>query len=199
MIAFVYTEAFWTIVGNIATAAALAFVAYETLQLRSERKITLRAWVGDIGSRVIPMRVFNNRGESVKWEEWERESPEKQLGFAPTWIESSIKLKNFGQAPAINVQGRYLVVFDKKPSREDIVPVSFGPPFVMMPQGEQLFVFKDYGAHFHTSTGNTAYLVLEIKYESAGSKKERRFGFIAEWTRGAYEYIDSWNESSFDQ
>lgn len=190
-------EGFWIILGNIATAAALIFVGYETLKHRQERKIIFRAWVGDTGSALIPFRVFNPAGESRKFEEWEQMSQEDKAKFTASMIEAGIKVKNFGQAPAVYVRGRQKIV-NAKPSRKDILSAEFGPPFFIMPQAEQFYLFFDQGAHFYTAAGNTVYLILEIKYSSAGSKDEKSFGFIAEWTRGGYKIIDSWDETSFN-
>ena len=189
-------------IASIATIAAFIVLAYETTQLRKERKIMFRAWIGDFGTSIIPVKVLNKKGESMTIDEWKSEKMSDEMRkqqFDAVSVETAINLKNFGQIPAVNVQGRYKVILDKQPSRKEILPVEFGPVFVIMPQGESLYMFDDYGANFHVSEGKTAYLILDIKYNSASLKDERRFGFIAKMTRGSYRKIDSWDENSFDK
>ncbi len=188
-------------IASIATIAAFIILAYETTQLRKERKIMFRAWIGDFGTSIIPVKVLNKKGESMTIDEWKSEkmSDEMRKQFDAVSVETAINLKNFGQIPAVNVQGRYKIILDKQPSRKkilpeelkEILPEEFGPVFVIMPQGESLYMFDDYGATFHVSEGKTAYLILDIKYNSASLKDERRFGFIAKMTRGSYRKIDS--------
>jgi len=185
-----------TIIAGFSTAAALGFVGYQTLQLRKERNLTLRAWVGEHKSQFVTLRYFNQKNKSVTKSEWDKFSIIKQKQFGLSKVETGLPLKNFGKIPA-RAQGRHYLIISKKPSRTDISNVNFGNPFTIMPNGEQLYVFDDHIVIFHTSGGGIAYGIFDFSYISGDNNKKRRYGFLIQMTRAAYTILDSWDEESF--
>jgi hypothetical protein len=185
------------IITGILTSIGLIFVGYQTMMLRKEKNQTLRAWIDQADSQFQVLRYFNQKNEIKTRQEWENMSVKEHSEFQVSKLELAIKLKNFGQLPAM-IRGRYFYSIEEKPpSRKDISNIEFGDPFVIMPQGEQFLIIEDTMATFHTSKGGIAYMIIDLKYTSGDSDEEKKYGMLAELTRGGYKIKEIWNEKTF--
>lgn len=188
----------WVIVlSGLFSGIGLVFAGYQTMQLRKEKKLTLRAWIGEHGKDLEIFRVFNEKGDSRTNEEWlKRMDVNEKKQFGVSRAELLINLKNYGELPAI-VKGRDLPFFDSQPQRNVIETVDYGDAFVMMPSQEKPYIFDDKGVSLHTTKGGVAYYIFDFIYKSDESKKDKRYGFMTKVTRGGYMTIDTWNEKTY--
>lgn len=189
------------IVSAIGVTSASIINAYQTKITRDERNETRRAWIGDVDSHIILNRLFNRRGEIVTKIQWEHMSPQEKNTFDFTDAEYYIKLKNFGQSPAINARGRNAVFTDEQPDRNDIRSAPFGFSFILMPGDEQLYFFKIPREIIDLVERGSekVYFISEIEYNSGYSREKKKYGFMAEFTTGNFLKIDSWDERHIEK
>ncbi len=189
------------VVSGVGSAIALSLTAYQTKLSRDEKNETKRAWVGNADSHIALSRVFNASGSVLTKQHWDGLDLTNKRAFNLTQVEYQMKIKNFGSIPATNVKGRTMIAFGEKPDRQEIKEAEFGFPFILFPDQEQLYMFKmdrntvdELELH-----NNKAYFVNEFVYHSGNTKKERKFGFIAELSTGGFLLLDSWDEKSFNK
>ncbi|MGH2612856.1 MAG: hypothetical protein ACRDFB_07380 [Rhabdochlamydiaceae bacterium] len=192
----------WGIILSTSAAfASIIFLGYQTMKLREEKKLTLRAWMGDTGNHIIILRYFNNRGGIKTKEEWTKMSDVEKSEFNFSETEYAILIKNFGQVPATNVSGRYLPVLGQMPARSDITSSAFEFFSVVLPNDEKYHTFR---LNLETTDAisdrsKKVYFIFEVRYNSGKSKEEHKFGFIADFSHGVYVKLDTWDEESFNK
>lgn len=189
------------VVSGVGSGIALSLTAYQAKLSRDEKNENMRAWIGNADSQILLSRVFNASGSVLSKQHWEKLDLPSRSAFNLTEAEYQLKIKNFGSVPATNAKGRTMVVFGEKPDRTEISEASFGFPFILFPDQEQLYMFKmnrktldEIELH-----RNKAYFVNEFVYNSGDTRQERKFGFIAELSTGGFLLLDSWDEKSFSK
>jgi len=187
-------ESIVVIIAGFATAAAVIFLGYQTMKLRGERNMTLRAWLGQGESHVFVEGYFNKDDKYIPREKWLKLTQEKKNEFNVTEIRRYLELKNYGQLPATKVIVRTKFV-TKKPSRDDI-DTEFSSPSTMMPGETQkiFFILNRKEEGFIEDPSEECYLIYEVEYESP-KKKKRKFGMINSLSVQVYGIIDSWDEN----
>lgn len=186
------------IVSGLVGAGALIFTAIQTLKLREERKLTLRAWIGDVGSKFTTKNVINATGETMAYEEWKKLSESSKQQFDYKSVEIHFLVKNFGTVPAVDIRGRWFSNPSTEPSRAELDSTPFGDPFVIMPNAEKVmrfFLEKEYSEYLLDPL-STSFASLEIKYKSANSDKERLYGMSFGRKGDGFSVLKTWDEES---
>jgi hypothetical protein len=177
---------------------AVLITIYQTKKLRDEHNMTLRAWVGDTGSKITIVNVFNDRNEVKSYADWEKLTTTEKITFGDVGIELHIMLKNFGSVPAVDIKSRLYVHPNREPTQTELESVESGDPFVIMPQNEsttRFFLQKNIAEYFLNSS-ILSYTSLEIAYKSSNSKKQRIFGVSFVRKTGGFSIIRTWDEKS---
>ena len=190
------------VVAGIATAFAVIFLGYQTWKLRDERNLTLRAWVGESGAEILTHGYSNANNEFKSDEKWKGEmsTPEKN-SFNYTIVHKFFRLKNYGQIPAKELQKVVEFYIGNKPTKAQIESLQFDPPSVLMPNDESKVFFdltKEQNDTFVDGT-KTCYLVVNVKYKSSNSNKEKMMGYILKLEKGKGEPINLWDEETFHE
>lgn len=186
-----------TISAGFATAGALIFLGYQTMKLRAERNLTLRAWIGQGEPRFYLDGYLNAKGEFIEHEKWKQLSDEKIDQFNVTKLRYYIETKNFGQIPAHDLQVRTKFFVGTKPEKKDIQSVNFLASAILMPgQTSKLFysITKDESLATDDTSKN-CYLIWDIKYKSSGSKNIETIGMIVQVSTMKYGILESWTTS----
>lgn len=186
------------VVSGLVGLGALVFTAIQTLKLREERNLTLRAWIGDIGSKFTIKNVINAQGVTKTYDEWKNMPSTEKQQFNLINTEIHFLVKNFGIVPAVDVRGRLFTNPNEEPSSEQINSTEFGDPFVIMPGGEKVirfFLAKESSEYFLDPI-STSFASLEIKYKSANSNKERLYGMSFMRKGDGFSVLNAWDEGS---
>jgi len=185
-----------TIIAGFATAAAVIFLGYQTMKLRNERNMTLRAWLGQGESRVFVEGYFNKDDKYIPHKKWIKLTQKEKDEFNVTKIRRYVEIKNYGQLPATNVRVRTKFFVDEQPTRKDIETISFGTSSstIMSEEVPKLFfVLNRNEEDAIENTSKSCYLIYDVEYESP-KKKKRKFGRIDSISIQNYGIIDSWDE-----
>lgn len=184
------------IVSGLVGMGALVFTAIQTMKLRDERNLTLRAWVGDTGSKFTIKNVVNVSGVTKTYEEWKNMSESEKQLFDLKNTEIHFSLKNFGIVPAVDVCGKSVTNPNAEPSREEINFIDYGDPFVIMPGGEKVirfFISKEQSEYL-LDLLSTSYAALEIRYKSANSDEVRIYGMTFMRKSDGFSVLRTWDE-----
>lgn len=187
-----------TILSIMIAGTAVLITIYQTKKLRDEHNMTLRAWVGDTGSKIIFVNVFNDQNDFKSYDDWKKLTDDEKNLFGEVGLELHIILKNFGSVPAVDIKSRLYVHPDREPTQTEIESVEPGDPFVIMPQNEsptRFFLQNDIATYFLNSS-IPSYFSLEIVYKSSNSKKQRIFGVSFARKTGSFSIIRTWDEKT---
>ena len=189
------------VAAGIATAFAVIFLGYQTLKLRDERSQTLRAWVGESGAEILTHGYSNTNDEFKSYEQWKKMPQTEKDSFNYIIIHRYFRLKNYGQIPAIELQKVVKFYIRNKPTKAQIESSQFDPPSVLMPNDESKVFFdltKEQNDAFVDGT-KTCYLVVNVKYKSSNSNKEKMMGYILKLEKGKGEPVNLWDEKTFHE
>ena len=189
-------ESIVVIIAGFATAAAVIFLGYQTMKLRGERNMTLRAWLGQGESRVFVEGYFNKDDKYIPHKKWIKLTQEEKDAFNVTKIRRYMEIKNYGQLPATNVRVRKKFFVDEQPTRKDIETISFdtSSATIMPKEVPKLFFVLDRNEEDAIENpSKNCYLIYEVEYESP-KKKKRKFGRIDSISMQKYGIMDSWDE-----
>ncbi len=189
------------VAAGIATAFAVIFLGYQTLKLRDERSQTLRAWVGESGADILSHGYSNASDEFKSYEQWKKMSQQEKDSFNYTTVHNYFRLKNYGQIPAKELQKVVKFYIRNMPTKTQIESLEFDPPSVLMPNDESKVFFdltKERYDAFRDGT-KTCYLVVNVKYKSSNSDKEKMMGYILKLEKGKGEPVKLWDEKTFHE
>lgn len=189
------------VIAGIATAFAVIFLGYQTLKLRDERSQTLRAWVGESGAEILTHGYSNANDEFKSYEQWKDMSQTEKDSFNYTIIHRYFRLKNYGQIPAKELQKVVEFYISNEPTKTQIESLQFDSPSVLMPNDESKAFFdltKERNDAFVDGT-KTRYLVVNVKYKSSNSNKEKMMGYILKLEKGKGEPVKLWDEETFHE
>lgn len=185
------------IIAGLATAGALTFLGYQTMMLRSERNMTLRAWVGEARPYMGHEAYINAHGNEKTPQQWKQMSEHEKNAFNVTRIRRFVEMKNFGRTPATSLRARTKLFVNQKPSRKDIESVSYSSSHTLMPNGTvNLFSFFTKEEELATKDPTKeCFFILELEYKSQNSRKTRKFGTLSQLSETVYGNIESWDEN----
>lgn len=200
------------VAAQLATVALVIFVGYQIHQTnqtfeitKKEFELTKRPWIAIEGSAVfgdLQIRSFSNeKNEEKNLEEFNKMSIDEKNNFNATTVQWSVTMKNFGEIPAIEIQGRVLATIGKKPMKTDIEPAIFLPSFNLMPNQERIFFFAlpvEFSDGIQAKN-NEAYVSFDFIYGMQYSKQEYRYGTTIKMTGGnGYLIQKTWDEKTFE-
>lgn len=193
------SNTFWGIVLSTATASAsVIFLGYQTWQLRKEKNQTIRAWIGQKGGTSLQLvRIRNLQGVIKTIDEWGAMSSSDKTSFGADTYECLITLKNFGQIPAFDVRPRFTTAL--LPKVEELKD-DWWEPAEIMPQDEAPYLVPIpvvWVEKVKSDANFKFYVIFEVKYRSGESKREKRYGFMSEYTHGGMTKISSWDEKKY--
>jgi len=182
-----------TVVSGCATAGGLIFLGYQTLMLRSERNLTLRAWIGIGEPHWMVYGYLNDDDRFIEKEKFEKLSLEQRHGFQRT--QRNIEIKNYGQLPAENLKTRLKIITGRRPTKQDLLDQDQGFPSTMMPSSSlKLFaIFSKEQEEIINNPEGELYIIWEAEYESPKGTI-RKYGEISKISQRIYIPIKSWNE-----
>lgn len=176
-------------------------ISLKSLDLtHKEFESTIRPWIGNTKNALDVSKLYNDKNEFQLLDEWKKMSERNRKDFKCTKVEWKIKLKNFGQIPGVNIQGRVLVAIENKPIKEKFG--DFGQKFVLMPNDDTDFMFTLDAITSDIIQNSTvvSYLCLDLVYGSSYSKQQYRYGITLLMTGGTgYRIVKTWDEQSFDK
>lgn len=184
---------------GFATIAVVIFLGLQTWAQRNERKILFRSWISTERG-IFVKRYIEQNGKIYSKEDYEKMlvwELEKIKMFSAEWYK---EIKNSGQVPAI-VVGRDATFVGKLPKRKEIQKAKVGHEFVLMPGEIRQYLFeRTYELTKKLLAGEQhCYFIFEFKFFSEGSKMERRYGVIINYSSAGEKIIDSWNEKTFER
>lgn len=183
---------------GIGTVGGFAVLGYQAWVLRTEKNLTMRAWLGASDSTLDIFSYINDQGDEKTHEQMIELQNADQI-FNWTGIQRAIWIKNYGYITAREVKMRARFNAGKKPDIKNIHMSKFPETYVtMVPNSTQAMTFKftKEQENMISNPSVETYFLFELLYKSANSNKERIMGMLIQLYPTRYAVLTSWDESN---